>query len=405
MLDNNDLMVLSRTGEQLKNVIRHLLQEFPKSANSIAGMAKWLGIKRSNSQRLLNAVNKSRDGKEVICMLPGVAGIEEFIELCQDKNIKPLLIKDARKALESFQANISQYSRSHSDLKRQLNESILAENSETLANPPSKTRAIHYESIRDLIGESTEFLFCAYILSENQSNPNYLKEYAIVSKQNTRHIDGARPFFQHYSHKNLPGFKGPEKVTQTTRFTDDQFHVGIAEPFSSDEVINGYSGYSANHSCLVFNNISNRQSPFDATFVFSNPDEIENPLKSNTKSSSTAISIKNPTKRLIMMVFMERKLDMCSTVNVGCYSANHPIPEGHLSADEVWNDRLPEFPELKIVNQDSPIAKQTDSLEYGELSDFLFQLAGLDKQEFVCYMMDVPYPIWSSCYRIYFEHG
>ena len=196
----------------------------------------------------------------------------------------------------------------------------------------------------------------------------------------------------------------PDILSSEDTINNEEFSVGIVEEFSSPSLINGYSGFSKRHSCLVFDNISSSEPPFDATFLFNNPDDINNPLISDKKSSSTGILIKNPTKRLVMMVFMERRLDIRSTVNVGCYSANL-ISEVNLSVDDIWDDKLPEFPELKIVNHDSPIANETNGIKYGHLTDYMFRHAGLDKKNFVCYLMEVPYPIWSSCYRIYFEHS
>ncbi len=402
-LEKEDLIVLNRNGEQLKSVIRHLLEEFPKSARTISGMSKWLNVNRSNSQRILNSINKSHNGKDVLCMLPGVAGLKEFIEQCKRKKITPVLIVEATKAFETFQNNIKQYSRSHSELKRMLIDST----NDSLENSKEATaskRKKHYQVSKELIGESTEFLFATYVLKVNEKRPQCLQEIALISKQGNSRQSSARPFFQYYSHVNNPDFKKPKLLTNDSPFDDEQFSVGIVKDYSSTKLIEGYSGYSKMLSSLIFNNMKDDDKPFDATYLFHNPDEIENPLTSNTNSSSTAISIKNPTKHLIMMVFIERKLDIRSTVNVGCYSGSN-IPEGDLSVDEVWNDKLPEFPELKIVSQNSPVAVESHNKEYGHLTDYLFKHVGLDKNDYVCYLMDVSYPIWSTSYRIYFEHS
>ncbi|MBV1928129.1 MAG: hypothetical protein KUG81_01260 [Gammaproteobacteria bacterium] len=404
-LKKEDLIFINRTGEQLKNVIRHLMQEFPSSAESISGLSSWLGINRSNSQRLLNAVRKSKDGADVLCMLPGLAGIEEFIQLCRKKNLNSNELEKAKKALESFGKCIKQYSRSHSDLKRLLKDSSdgIALNERDGSNIDNRRQ--QYESMKALIGESTEFLFTSFVLTVKDSRPKYLQEYAIVSKQNIDHGSKARPFFQYYSHNNLTEFTKPELINKNSKLLDEEFQVSIVEDFSSDQLIEGYSGYSEEHSCLVFNNIDRKDYPLNGTFFFSNPDDIVNPLDNESHSSSTAISIKNPTEHLIMMVFMERQLDIRSTVNVGCYTSNSSIQEGNLSIDDVWSDRLPEFPELKIINKDSPLAEESSGKKYGDLIDFVFDYSGLSKDDFVCYMMEVPYPIWSTCYRIYFEHS
>lgn len=408
MLDKEQLDNLESTGQRLRAILSNIVDEFPKSARSIAGMSKWLELNRSNSQRILNAVNNSENGKQALCLLPGIGGISDFLSLVQTKEINSKLIGELKSALEDFEKFISLYCRSHSELKRMLseahNEDHRFENS-----APLQARLRHFESSKELIGESTEFLFCSYILTENPENSQFLTEHAIVAKQGIKHERNARPFFQHYSHKNAPGFTSPDLITKDSLYNDGRFHVGVATDLSSPNLMEGYSGYSEKHACLIFDHLSKNQTSstqnLDATFVFTNPDEIKNPLSSDTQSSSTAISIKNPTKRLIMMVFMEKKLDRCSSVNVGCYSANHPIAEGELSADEISNDKLPEYPELKVVDLNAPIAKSIDGHEFAKYYKYLFNYASLNPNDFVCYLMDVPYPIWSTCYRIYFEHG
>jgi len=154
----------------------------------------------------------------------------------------------------------------------------------------------------------------------------------------------------------------------------------------------------------VFNDFANGNN-FNATFLFSNPDELANPLVHKSKCSSTSISIKNPTKKLMMLVFLEKKLDMRSMVNVGCYSGNQKVEEGKLRSDDMWTERLPEFPELRIVQPNSPDAQSISGMAIGELSDYLFNFSNLDKKDFACYLLEVDHPIWSSTYRVYFEHS
>ena len=404
MLDPQGLKSLNQTGLELQSSIGKVIEQFPKSAQSISGLSKWLTINRSNAQRILNAIKRSNDGVEVICNLPGIAGLSEFVQLANSKSIESSLISNAEQAIGKFQSQISEYGRSHSEIKRLLtrhHSSLKADAEQDF----TALRELQFNSISKLLGESTEFLFCGCLIKENSFNSNFLCEHAIVHKNGINIEKKARPLFQYYSHENLPEFDGPEIITTNTKLKDNTFQVAIADDLTSAEVTAGYSGYSQTHSCLLFDKLDRSKGPFDATFIFTNPDEIKNPLVSNTQSSSTAISIKNPTKRLIMMVFIEKKLDRCSTVNVGCYSTNHSVPEGQLSAKEVWSDRLPEYPELKVINLQSPSAQNIDGIDIKKYYDYLFSCSDLDPTEFVCYLMDVPFPIWSSCYRIYFEHG
>ncbi|MCW8878680.1 MAG: hypothetical protein OQJ89_00340 [Kangiellaceae bacterium] len=404
MLDQQGFNSLNQTGLELQSSISRVIEQFPKSAQSISGLSKWLTVNRSNAQRILNAVKRSNDGVEVIYNLPGIAGLNEFVQLANNKSIESSLISKVEHAILKFQSQISEYGRSHSELKR-----LLTRHHSALKADPQQDlislRELQFDATSKLLGESTEFLFCGCLIKESSFNSSFLSEHAIVHKNGIKLEEKARPFFQYYSHENLPEFNGPEIISSNTRLQDDTFQVAIADDLTSAEITAGYSGYSKIHSCLLFDELDRNKGPFDATFIFTNPDEIKNPLVSNTQSSSTAISIKNPTKRLIMMVFIEKKLDRCSTVNVGCYSTNHSVPEGQLSAKEVWSDRLPEYPELRVINLQSPSAQNIDGIEIKKYYDYLFSCSGLDPAAFVCYLMDVPFPIWSSCYRIYFEHA
>jgi len=257
---------------------------------------------------------------------------------------------------------------------------------------------------KQLVGSSIENLFCCYILKENEQNKELLQEVAMISKQGIVRSKASPPFVQFYTHPHPEGFTEPENITSNSTIDTGRFQIGVIEEFSSEGMLGAYSSYSASNSGIVFNDLENGQH-FDATFLFSNPDELANPLIHESKCSSTSISIKNPTKKLNMLVFLEKKLDMRSSVNVGCYSGNQKVEEGKLRSDDMWTERLPEFPELRVVQAQSPDMQVKDGIAIGEMTDYLFSFAELDKANFSCYLLEVEHPIWSSTYRVYFEHS
>jgi hypothetical protein len=404
LLEKEDLIALNRTGENLKSVLRHLVQDFPHSAQTIAGMSKWLDFNRSNCQRILNGINKSKEGKEVLCLLPGTAGLREFLMQVRKQSLEPQLILEAQTAIETFDTQIKKYARSHAELKRLLSN-------KTPSNAPDKNlltaeekREQHYLASKQLIGSSIDTLFSCYVLKESDQNKQYLQEVAMISKQSIVRSKSSPPFVQFYTRPNPQGFTAPENITAKARIAPSHFHIGVVDEYSSDGLLSAYASYSASNSGIVFNDLLEADT-FDATFLFSNPDELANPLEHESKCSSTSISIKNPTKKLVMLVFLEKKLDMRSSVNVGCYSGNQKVEEGKLRSDDMWTERLAEFPELKVLHPDSPGAQVNGEMPIGEMSDYLFNFAKLNKKDFSCYLLEVEYPIWSSTYRVYFEHS
>ncbi|WDE09833.1 hypothetical protein [Thalassomonas haliotis] len=403
-LKKEDIVALGRTGENLKNVLRHLIAKFPQAAQSISGMSAWLDYNRSNCQRLLNAIQKSDNGQQVLCLLPGISGLEEFIVKVSAQLQEAQLMLEAEKAVQVFNLQIKQYARSHAELKRLLTDAQGCADENNQAFTAENKRKQHFLSSKQLLDSSVDSLFACHVLTENSFDKAFLQEVALVSKRGITRSKEAPPFVQFYTHPNPEGFTAPDQITADSYIENNQFRIGIIEEFSDPALKQAYSSYSASNSAIVFNDV-NEGGPFDASFLFTNPDELANPLVHPSQCSSTSISIKNPTEKLVMMVFLDKKLDMRSSVNVGCYLGNQKVEEGKLRADELWTERLAEFPELNVLHASSPRAKNIAGLAVGEMTDYLFNFARLNKDDFVCYMVEVNFPIWSSTYRIYFEHS
>ena len=400
-LTKEDLILINRTGDNLKSVLRQILHLLPEAATSINGLSRWLEFNRSNCQRILDGVNKSKDGKHALCLFPGIAGLEEFVRKAQHKGVDSALLSEMSKAIEAFASVMAKYARSHAQLKRLLDNTEPKKRSSSGGLSANEKREQHYLASKQLVGASIDNLFSCYILRENELNTRYLHEVALIAKKGISRAIEAQPFIQFYSHPNSDDFTSPESISAKSSVVPGKFQVGVVEEYSTPGLIDAYTGYSASNAGIVFNNLPDT-SPFDATFVFSNPDELSNPLNSESNCSSTSISIKTPTKKLTMLVFLEKKLAMQSLVNVGCYAGNQKVSEGNLRADDMWTEKLPEFPELKIVPLGAPLCE--NSVEIQAMTDYLFNFSQLNPQAYSCYLLEVDYPVWSSTYRIYFEH-
>lgn len=401
-LSENDLIHLTRTGEQLKNAVRDLVSQLPPTAQSINGMAKYLSANKSTCQRLLNVLHKSQDGLDVIMLVPGFEGINQFIDCMETLDVDGSLIEQARKASKTFIKDIKTFGRSHSGLKRLLSGRMQSSQGGYSLNAAEQNRAAHFNASRQLLGESSDLTFAAFIAQPNPGNDAFYQEIALVSRQGVNIKTQARPFMQFFSKDCLPS------ASQTAAHSDgtpnvEEFALGMVDAFSSIDLTEAYSGYSQATSSLVFANLKAEEQPFDATFLFNNPKDSQNPLTSEYKTTVHSISVKIPTKRLVMLMFLDKQLDRRSSVNVGCYPNSIVLERQHHTYDEIWNDRFPEFPELKIVNSLTSVKELTDIERSDEMIQYLFDYAKLDKEQFVCYMIDVQYPIWASTYRIYFE--
>lgn len=390
---------LTRLGERIKNTLKTTLTELLPDVNSINSLSQVLNYHRSNSQRIFNA-RQAANGHQVLCLLPGVKAFSEFVSKVAP-HISSATQSKLNKSSRLFAEAISLYAKSHADLKRQLTD---LNSQGQLLNEQDDSRMQLYVAAKSLLGFSIDHVLCSYVLTENQAESAFLQETALISKLGIERQQGAAPFVQFYTHPHPNDFTKPNLLTSKSMINQGQFSVGIVDQYSTAGLYDAYSSYSPSNSGIVFDDIPDA-SVIDATFIFNNPDELVNPLTHSSQCSSTSISIKNPAKKLTLIVFVDKKINKTSNVNVGCYHGNQKVEEGKLSASDMWTERLPDFPELKIISLDSPSNYFTKNPDIAEKVDFLLSYSETARTQFVCYLMEVDYPIWSSTYRVYFEHS
>ncbi|CAH9062458.1 hypothetical protein PSECIP111951_03655 [Pseudoalteromonas holothuriae] len=391
---------LTRLGERLKKNLNAIFAELPASANTINGLTQFLNFHRSNSQRVFNA-KKSATGEQVLLQLPGIKALEEFSQKLKP-HISESNLQQFIQSCHLFAESISTYASSHADLKRQL-QKLHEPNTDEIPHQQDKRAQLYYAA-KSLLGFSIDHVFCTYILTRQNPQADYLQEVALISKTGIKRQRGAPPFVQFYTHPHPSDFIRPKLLSKSSQISANEFTIGIAKEYSTPGLEQAYSSYSPSNSGIVFDELPDAPR-FDATFIFNNPDELVNPLTNKSQCSSTSISIKNPTKRLTLLVLLDKAIDRSSNVNVGCYHGNQKVEEGKLNVSDMWTERLPDFPELRVISLQAPQNLLNKNSKMHSKVKYLLEYANLDAEQFVCYLMDVDFPIWSATYRIYFEHS
>lgn len=399
-LSKKDLQTLTNLGDQLRRSLADIIEVLPADVNTIRGMGALLNYNNSNCQRVLKTINHQGSGLSVICFIPGISALNEFI-LKTKPFIEDKEYQKANQSIESLAVIIKQSFGSHAKLKRLIADDELEQKAPVIT--ALAKRHDFFNSAKQLLGASVDELFSGHILSENTTDKNFLHEIAMISKLGVFREEKSAPCVLFYTHPQPDNFNKPSVITKNSVVQNNEFQIGIVNEYSTDNLIDFYASFSPSNLGLVFNDIPDKN-PFDATFLFSNPDEISNPLVEKSTCSSTFISIKSPTKKLTMVVFLERKIDLRSSVNIGCYHSTEKVENKTLRDSDAWTEHLPSVPDLKIVNLDSPMARESISPQIIEYTNYMFNYAQLNRQDFVCYLMEVDYPIWSSTYRIYFDH-
>ncbi|MEW6992592.1 hypothetical protein AADZ91_18165 [Colwelliaceae bacterium 6441] len=401
-ISSKELQSLNLIGEQVKKCLIEIVNKLPANVKTIRGMGIFLNYNNSNCQRVLKTINHQGNGLSAICLIPGISALQDFI-----LKTKPFLEDKAyqqyQQTIESLSTAIKQNYGSHAKLKRFITNSQPQSEIKPTQSALSKRKEFFY-SAKKLLDSSVDELFTGHIVTENTEDKRFLHEIAMISKSRIFREKKAAPCVLFYTHPQPAHFLKPSIITKNSVIQGRNFQVGVVNEYSTSNLLDFYANFSPSNLGLVFNDIPN-ENPFDATFLFSNPDEMDNPLEESCQCSSTFISIKSPTKKLTMVVFLERKIDMCSSVNIGCYHSTDKVEDKRLRDSDEWTKHLPGVPELRIINFNSIMGREDVSAKAIEYSNYMFNYAQLNPQDFVCYFMEVDYPIWSSTYRIYFDHS
>ncbi|KZN61658.1 hypothetical protein [Pseudoalteromonas luteoviolacea] len=396
-LNQEDKTELTRLGERIQKTFIAVRSSLCEQASTIGGFSRLLDYNRSNSQRFFAAC-KASNGLDVLIELPGTQALSLLIERLAP-HLPSSLMSQLRQVVHLFAQYLKQHAKSHAQLKRLISDEIKTPR----AHPQEQDKKAQlYYAAKTLLKFSVDEVFCIYILRQNKSDPNFLQETALISKSGIKREAGAVPFVQFYTHPHPENFESPTNITRDSKLESQAFTLGVSKEYSTNGFLESFSTYSPSNSGLVFDPLPTHDC--NVTFVFNNPDEVVNPLNQNSPCSSTSLSIKNPVKKLTMLVLLEKQIDRCSTVNIGCYHNNQKVEEGKLRASDMWTERFPEFPNLNVTSLENNFAHSQLEQSQMEKLQYLLDVSNTDAQDFICYATHVDFPIWSSTYRIYFEH-
>ena len=125
VLSEHALEILSLTGDELKHVYRSIIYSLPQSAQTLSGLTRYLGYNRSNAQRILNAINKSDTGLDVIKQMPGTNGLKDFNLCLKTVDVGEQWFSQAERVTAQFESVIKQFAKSHAQLKRALSQTMI----------------------------------------------------------------------------------------------------------------------------------------------------------------------------------------------------------------------------------------------------------------------------------------
>ena len=144
--------------------------------------------------------------------------------------------------------------------------------------------------------------------------------------------------------------------------------------------------------------------PFDITLAHMDVKTQPNPLHHDHKIIMQGLMERSPAKRLILMTFIDKKMDRACNIQAGCYPSSLKSHEQAHLQEDFWSERFSDSPEIKLIKPLDNCLNDKLQLKYvDQLVEQGFAFLNEDSADYTGYFIDVEYPIWLSSHRLYFK--
>ena len=406
-LNEAEVAQVRRAGEHFKKILRSTFELFPRSARSIAGLARWTRINKSTCQRFVQALTKSNDGIDVILTLPGASGLKQL-----EKSFNSLLesssdLLEFNKMVDEYEDLILQFAASQSELKRQLLK-YQNKSTQSFSAYNRKLKKDAYQINRDIAGESVDAYLGIHYFRINPDDPTFLDEFIIANKQGVELSKSARPFVQNFGgNLNEIEIKDPVTIEAGNQKAFDQNTSGeyLLADYSTPQISQCYAGVGNLRNTLIYNHTVEpiNSAPFNITLAHLDTKTQPNPLSDSHKIICQSLMQRSPAKRLILVALMDKTLDKGCDIQAGCYPMSVKIHEKGHQPEDFWSERFSDSPEIKLFSpDDKSLSLKLKMEKVDSLIESGFKLLNENAEDYVGYFIDIEYPLWLTSHRFYF---
>ncbi len=407
-LKEAEVAQIRRAGEHFKKVLRDTFELFPRSARSIAGLARWTQVNKSTCQRLVQAYTKSSDGLDVIVTLPGVTGLRQLQESLTDSMDNSEKLKPFFGMITEYEDLIFEFASSQSELKRYL-QKFQRRNSKSYPSHNRKLKKEAYEINREISGESVDVYIGVHYFRVNQQDPAFIDELVVSQKLGVELTNFARPFVQNFGgNLSVIDIHDPTVINHHNlkAFNQKQSGEYFLEEFSTPGIEKCYAGLGNLKDSLVYNHTMEGGgfSQFDIALAHFDYQTQPNPLTHEPKTICQSLLQRSPAKRLLLFALVDKRLDKASDIQSGCYPTSVRVHEKDHRPEDLWSERFIDSPEIKLFQPgDADLAVKTKLDKIDPLIEMGFNLLDESPDDYTGYFIEAEYPLWLTSHRFYFK--
>ncbi|MEL6347629.1 MAG: hypothetical protein AAFV53_31265 [Myxococcota bacterium] len=370
------------TGEVLQRAFSTLVAGFPAGGQTISGMARYLGVTKSTTQRLVEGL-RAADPVAAVRAFPGSKGLRRIVDAARGQSMPEPHCAAAMQAVDGLDRLLLKGGGSKARLLNQLDDARRFQGRRQATEADRRALA---QAAGAVLANHSEARLSIRVVRADPSDPQqWTLRHMATGHIGMRRAAGARP--QIGSHQitiaNTAVLNAPPRLledfttpnTQLETLRDDRMALGELQYRLRPPVAPG--------------------EPFDYIADIGGPLRVEHPARSENRQLVAGVFVDSPTNTLIMDLFVEPSLLPGAVPGVDVLPG-HEILRRPLGRDEheQWPHQVTPLALGRALQH--PTSKQWAPLL--NLERQLFKGWALDPNQFIGYRLEARYPIFSALY-------
>lgn len=405
-LNTEEVALAASAARHLAGSLRALAMWAPPEARKVRALAAMLGIDQSLAQRALAGAQPETPEILTLMRVPGVEGLRLLAQAARERGCPGHIVEGLEMAAGRFGEVISLLAGSHARLRARV-EATLGEDRTAGVDRPEHgqegEREGMFRAAAELAGVWEDFYGAISMMAPQSESPGTMTGLTASVHAGVRGRPGGMPFSVTFADRlDARDEGGPSRVTRVlgdsgtgpggtllTAFSTDPLPVVTANAGAQSvtQVVDPEALYGANAVDVA---VATRRGPMPI------------PRMQATPTQSAAVQVRTPSRRLVLDFWVHRDLAPVRMPQVGAFIYQPGMP---LDPALAWYNRLPGTPVLQVLGEGLGNAGSDAWVRLGELTGFLFDLAGWRAEEFIGFRCDVRYPVWCTAYVLWMDYS
>jgi hypothetical protein len=398
-----------RVARRLHGELRGLIRRLPEPDRGASALARILGVDRTTCQRVVSAVEKPFPGPVVLSQVPGVRGLQQFIDGMRTIEHDASAVDSAEAAVESFAELIQDLGGSQTRLvKRLASVGVVEKPGGPLEEAASEAdiRRRLFDCGVQLCGQYSQVSIATFVFRPTPGAPTRIDMAQLRGFIGHRMRPDAMPF-------SVQWWVDPDDADRDPREegfrTLDRTPIRgrsqgvLLEEFSSHPAPAVTSrGPSDQRVMLIDPASAARHEKFDVVTAGLLEGAQVHPAHDAPPMHEVWMLGRFPTRTLIFDVLLHRSMARACIPGVGRYVISPALNE---SMERRWLDRFPGGPRLQILEPGITGLAHRAYPRYPEAMGVLFDRIGWDPGDYITHRCEVDFPQWGAGYCMSFDYA